>query len=86
MPRGRKRKITDPLTESSKPRRRRRVKAEPGTSSDPDYWPSEDQKPSMGKVEAIDLQQETGSYTFSTLHGHSYPNLYAKDGKRVVLE
>lgn len=87
MPGGRKRKVTDPLTESSKPRRRRRVKAEPGaSSSDPASWPSEEQKLPKVKVEPVDIQQDIAHYTCSTLHGYSYPYLYAKDGKCVVLE
>ncbi|CAO3673180.1 unnamed protein product [Umbelopsis ramanniana] len=84
MPGGRKRKVTDPLTESSKPRRRRRVKAEPGaSSSDPASWPLEGQKLPKVKVEPVDIQQDIAHYTCSTLHGYSYPYLYAKDGVMV---
>ncbi|KAG2177514.1 hypothetical protein INT44_008025 [Umbelopsis vinacea] len=86
MVRGRKREATDPA-DTKKPRRRRKVKAEPGaSSSDPASWPLEEQKPKRIKVDPIDLQQETGHYTSTTLHGYTYPQIYAKEGAMINKE
>lgn len=86
MPEGGKRKTTDPLTESSAPRRRRFIKSEPGASySDPAMWHLKEKKQRKRvQVEAVELHHEPSHYTWSTLHGYPYPYVYANDGKRVA--
>jgi hypothetical protein len=91
MPQKRKRKLKESLAESSTSRRARKLKVDPGSfSSDPASYPSDQEKSASDDDEeeegVVELQQEISKYTCSTLHGYSYPYVYAKDGNNVLIE